>query len=89
MNSDDEEDSESFSAFIRMLGIKRRRLIFNAAVVGALWLAAPARHAAPNRRKESPFSWEDHVRSMTALEFRKRYRLTLTGFDVLFGMVRD
>jgi hypothetical protein len=87
MNSDDEADSDY--ALVRKLAIKRRRLISNAAVVGALWLAAPTRHAAPNRRRESPFSWEDHVRSMTALEFRKRYRLTPTGFDVLFGMVRD
>jgi hypothetical protein len=86
MNSDDEAESDY--VLLQRLAIKRRRMISNAAVVGALWLAAPTRHAAPNRRQESPFSWEDHARSMTALEFGKRYRLTPTGFDVLFGMVR-
>ena len=87
MNSDDEEVDDYRR--VRELASKRRRLVQTAAILGALYLTSPTRYTAPNRRRVSPFSWEDHVGSMTAIEFRKRYRLTPHGFDVLLGKVRD
>jgi len=85
--SDDEEVGDY--RLVREHARKRRRLVVTAAIVGALCLTSSTRYTAPNRRRVSPFSWEDHVGSMSAIEFRKRYRITPHRFDVLLGKVRD
>ena len=87
MSSDDEEVDDY--RLVREHARKRRRLVVTAAIVGALCLTSSTRYTAPNRRHVSPFSWEDHVGSMSAIEFRKCYRITPHGFDVLLGKVRD
>ena len=87
MSSDDEEVDDY--RLVREHARKRHRLVVTAAIVGALCLTSSTRYTAPNRRRVSPFSWEDHVGSMSAIEFRKRYRIAPHGFDVLLGKVRD
>ena len=72
-----------------MLANEKRRLVQSAVVLGAFYLTPSTRYTVPNRSRVSPFSREYHVGSMTAVKFRKRYRITSHAFDVLLGKVRD
>ena len=39
-------------------------------------------------RFDTEFSWRDHVARLTDRDFKLRYRLTLSAFNELLGMLR-
>ena len=80
-NSEDDDDS---SKFLNTCARKRRKMIHNAALLTALWIAYPTLGPqAQNRTEESHFSWPDHVGRLSRAEFKARYRLSPESFDKL------
>jgi len=88
---DEESDSDSDdSELLRVCAEKRRKCLFNAAIVTALWVCAPTQGPqGPKRVDDAPFSWGDHVATLNRLEFKRCYRLTPEAFDELLGLIRS
>lgn len=86
---DSDDEFESDRILLAECAAKRIKYLQNAAIVHALWIAAPARGPqGPNRKEDSPFSWPDHVRRLTYAEFKQRYRLSPRAFDELLEAIR-
>jgi len=84
-----ETDDMDVQEVLEYCANKRRKMVLNAQLVSALYMACPTqRLTGPNRVHERPFSWRDHCSQMNAEEFKKRYRLTPHLFDVLLEKVR-
>jgi len=62
---------------------KRRR-----AAALAYYLIHIAPHSLSNRRRKTPFHWQEHSDSLNESEFRGRYRLTKVSFDKLLRLLQ-
>ena len=86
----DSEDDDDSSNFLNTCVRKRRKMIHNAALLTALWIAYPTLGPqGQNRTEESHFSWPDHVGRLSRAEFKARYRLCPESFDELVNKIRD
>ena len=74
---------------MKYISNKKRKMEFNQRLVIAIIVADPTHHIGPKGKYNQPFSWADHLSTLTPRKFTGRYRVTPDGFDILYELVKD